>query len=512
MSTAEPARNTSPADDFDPDSASLLGADDAGGSRSRRRWVRAAVVCGVVALAVPAVVIGYVQQKYATSGEMVVAIEERDPFAYPEDPSPRSTRQGQYQGRQLRLVQRDETHFDFVFEPADAAATPQIATVTFHNVDVSRMTPGVPEWTLGDEGLVRIALTDREWNRQQVQFPGPAATTASEDLDAIGRVSIVGGDGWEAANCTVASLAKNCLNGGLWEVLLFHHDDDGRKQMFYQGWYTFPMGHYARLVERNTGLTYRDHWYKLEHWDDPAGTVVNLDGLRTVQSETTLDAAFDPAEPLIVGGEQVRKRRTLSADNVNVWGDLPKRSDTIRFATFIPPGTYDVATPWENEYWRLTRFEGVTHRRVTAADGQTLDELEVAFVGTDGSTNRFLVGGVDLAALPQLPQKSYPKGLYMPMGIGVPPFYQDYADLLAADPMRSPYYSVLLDDADRWIDHHSAAIDGPVMLRDETDPSKLHLFLLSYERHTLVAHLVIDLPKSLFAESGDNADGADDAA
>ena len=455
------------------------------------RWLRrGAVLVGLLVASGAAGGLVYVQQKYATADVTVVPVEERDTFAYPEDPSPRSTRYGQYQGRRLRLVKTDPSHFDFVLEPSDPEANPHVATVTFSNVDVSRMTPGVPSWCLGDEGLTRIALTDREWNRQQVQFPGPAAADAGTDEPVV---RIDGGDGWEASECTVASLAKNCLNGGLWELLLFHHDADGRKQMFYQGWFTFPMGHYARLVEQNTGLDYRDHWYKLEHWDDPAGTVVMLDGLRTVLSESPAAIGFVPDEPLVAHGEQVRKRRTLLADNVTAWGDFPERPD-VRFATFIPPGTYDVGTPWANEYWRLATLEGGTLRRVETAARTAADELELTFIGSDGSTNRFLVGGVDFASLPQLPRRDYPKGLYMPMGIGVPPFYQDYADLLQRDPMDSPYYSVLLDESERWIDHHAAAIDGPVMHRDADDPDLVHLYLLSYERHTLVGHFTFRLP------------------
>ena len=92
-----------------------------------------------------------------------------------------------------------------------------------------------------------------------------------------------------------------------------------------------------------------------------------------------------------------------------------------------------------------------------------------------------------------LPEGAYPKGLYMPMGVGVPPFYQSYADLSANPPAESPYYSVLLDGEDRWVDHHKAAVDGPVLHRDAADPSLIHLYLLSYERHTLIAHLTIRL-------------------
>jgi len=66
--------------------------------------------------------------------------------------------------------------------------------------------------------------------------------------------------------------------------------------------------------------------------------------------------------------------------------------------------------------------------------------------------------------------------------------------LLANDPQESPYYSFLLDAEDRWIDHHKAAIDGPVLLRDVQDLSLVHLFLLSYERHSLIAHIKLTLP------------------
>lgn len=80
----------------------------------------------------------------------------------------------------------------------------------------------------------------------------------------------------------------------------------------------------------------------------------------------------------------------------------------------------------------------------------------------------------------------------MPMGIGVPPFYQSYVDLQKMPPHTSPYFSLLLDEQDGWVDHHQFAIDGPVMHRDEVNPDLLHLYLLSYERHSLIAHFVIN--------------------
>ena len=87
----------------------------------------------------------------------------------------------------------------------------------------------------------------------------------------------------------------------------------------------------------------------------------------------------------------------------------------------------------------------------------------------------------------------------MPMGIGVPPFFQRYEDLQRRLPHQSPYFSILLDGEDRWIDHHRFAIDGPVLHRDATDPDVFHLYLLSYERHSLIAHLVISTGKDAAA-------------
>lgn len=76
------------------------------------------------------------------------------------------------------------------------------------------------------------------------------------------------------------------------------------------------------------------------------------------------------------------------------------------------------------------------------------------------------------------------------MGIGTPPFFQTYNELQQYPPNLGPYVSVLLDETGGWIDHHAVGIDGLVMHLDQKDPGLLHVYLLSYERHTLIAHLV----------------------
>src|SRR5262249_23653847 len=147
---------------------------------------------------------------------------------YPEDPALRSVHFGQYSGRRLKLLQRDPTHFDFALEPLRK----HVATVVFRDVDVSLMTPSEPVWVKGDADLERIALTDRQWNRQKVSFDPHSA-----------QVEVSGGNGFERENLFSAELAKNCLNAGLWEVLLFVREN-GHKALYYHGWFTFPLGHY----------------------------------------------------------------------------------------------------------------------------------------------------------------------------------------------------------------------------------------------------------------------------
>ena len=91
-----------------------------------------------------------------------VPVREYSAAQYPDDPSPKSEHFGKYQGRHLILkTASDDRHFDFVFEPED----PRIARIVFRNVDVSLMTPALPQHVKGHTGLQRIALVDRLENR-----------------------------------------------------------------------------------------------------------------------------------------------------------------------------------------------------------------------------------------------------------------------------------------------------------------------------------------------------------
>lgn len=421
--------------------------------------------------------------KYQKDETMQIRVEEVSTADYPEDPSHRSIHYNKYGNRTLTLVKNDPTHFDFIFQSDD----PSVATITFKDIDFTLYVPIAPKWTKEDFNLEIVALVDREWNRQQVSFPPHSP-----------HLEIVGGDGFEQKNLQSAELARNCLNAGLWEVLLFTNEN-GQKALYYQGWFTFPLGHYKDVFEAMNGTSYWKHWYRLEHWFDPVGRSIDLSKLRAVTAEKEVLALRQPNEKIIVAGEQLRKSRTMNAKDVRCWEDFCKTKN-IQFASFIPPGRYSVNTPWNHEYERIASLEKTFVRRINCPDSvNDRYEIDMFFRSSrTGELLRYIVGGVDLRRLPQLPVKNYPKGLYMPMGIGVPPFYQSYENLKSDPPYKSPYYSLLLDDQDRWINHHEVAIDGPVMHRDESDPNLVHLYLLSYERHSLVGHFLIPLDEVSF--------------
>jgi hypothetical protein len=419
------------------------------------------------------------QSRYKFDNKMAVTLQELSNVDYPANPAPLGKNFQRYTNRNLTIIKRDETHFDFVLEATDK----KTAKIVIKNVNLELLVPKIPQWAKKDPGLEVIALTDREWNRQQVSFPAN-----SKDIE------IIGGDGFEKQNLVEVALANNCLNAGYWEILLFTKEDSN-KTLYYQTWFTFPMGHYKNIFEKINDISYSQHWWRLEHWQDPSGTIVKTDLLRKVIEQKEVATQFPIDEKIIISGEQSRKVRTVLARNLTIWKDFYDNKNEIKFATFRPPGFYDQNKPWGNEYWRIGKFDQAILRKIKPIGvEQTLQEIELAFTDTKtGEKNRLFISGVNLKKLPQLPVENYSKGLYMPMGIGIPPFYQSYEELKNNHPDVSPFFSVLLDLQDRWIDHHHLAVDGSVMHLDKDNPNLLHLYLLSYERNTLIAHFLVNI-------------------
>jgi len=441
----------------------------------RRRLIMSGCIFGTVVLGA---IVARVVIRYRAADSMTIPIQELTNADYPEDPSSRSIHHGKYQGRGLTLVKRDDTHFDFAFEPRHS----HIARIVLKNVDCSLLTPNLPEWVKGKSALERIALAGRQFARQQVRFGGSTSP----------YLEVTGGDGFEKQLLYSAELVKNSLQAGLWEVMLYTHER-GEKTLYYQGWFNFPLGHYKRLFEHNTGLSYWKHFYYLEHESSADGQQVKLEELRTVSREAESRCLQDPNELVFAAGEQARRRRLTMGENVRFWKDYTDAKD-VRFASFVAPGRYRADRLHGHKLNRIEKFEkALTRQIVSCADREPRSEIELIFANSrNGKKCRLIVSGFQWDRLPAAPIEEYPRGRYMPMGIAVPPIFQDYPELAGSAPNRSPYFAMFVDEEGRFLDPHSMGIEGPIVHRDVKYPNWVHLYLMSYERHALVGHWIIE--------------------
>ncbi len=445
---------------------------------SRRGYLRLGVATVVVATAVGGA--AWFHTRYDDTPDQTVPLRSFSNAEYPEDPEPRSLVFGNYPHQHVRVQQIGDTRFQFLLQPASPHAT----VVELAEVDLAHLVAAVPPWVKADANLTKIGLIDREWNRQQVSF--------RRDSPYV-RVHS-GGDGFEERAVSRVDLAGNCLNAGLWELLLFTVEE-GEERVYEHTWFTFPLGLYKQLFERVNGLSYWDYWWSLEHWNDPSGTPVPLDQLRTVVHEWPVHVRVAWEEQPMARWEQRLKRKNIQAPPIYTYRDW--YTQPIQFSSFIPPGYYSLAHPRDTKLHYLAEFRGATLRQIRLKDDeQPLFEIELRFQDSKSQDpNRLVFGGLALGTLPVLSPREYEKGWQVPMGIGNPSFFESYDYLEAHPPMQRSFYGFHLDSQDRWIDHHSVGVDGPLLHRDAADLSIVHLYLLSYERHALVNHFVISCPK-----------------
>lgn len=443
----------------------------------RRIFLLAIPLAGILAAIGTAL---WFQVRYDDAPDQTVTLQAFSNAEYPEDPEDRSLVFGNYPHHRLHIQQIEGSRFRFLLQPGSDHAT----TIELPEVDLAHMVAAVPQWVKGDPDLTRVGLIDREWNRQQVSFRRGTAHVRVHE----------GGDGFEQRSLSRVDLARNCLNAGLWELLLFTVED-GTERVYGHVWFTFPLGLYKDLFERVNGLSYWDYWWSLEHWVDPAGTPIRLDRLRTVEQEWSLvvNARWD--EPPAGRGEQIAKRRNILAPPIHAYRDW--YAQPVQFASFIPPGRYSLSHPRDTQLHYLAELTGAMIRRVRMpAIARPLFEIELAFKsGRTGEPTRMILGGVDLHQLPATTPDRYEQGWQVPMGIGNPSFFESYEQTLSNSPLQRPFYGFHLDAQNRWIDHHAVGVDGPLLHWDAADPSLLHLYLLSYERHAMLNHFVIVCPK-----------------
>ncbi len=405
---------------------------------------------------------------------------------YPEDPELTSHRFGTYPHRRLIIERLDGTRFRFLLEPT----SPHASAIELTDVDLAHFVAAVPLWVKRDADLTKIGLIDREWNRQQVRFPRTSPHVQVRD----------GGDGFEQRVLSRVDLARNCLNAGLWELLLFTMED-GEERVYEHLWFTFPLGLYKQLFEEVNGLSYWSYWWKLEHWVDPSGTPIRLERLRSVEQQWTIQATAQWDEPVAASGEQIRKRKNILTPVAATYHDWYQ--GPVQFASFIPPGRYSRSHPRDTALHYLAELAGATLRQVKLSGGaESLFEIELAFRSNKTQeATRLIVGGLDLKTIPAASPEQYVRGWQAPLGIGNPSFFESYEQVLDNPPVQRTFYGFHLDAQNRWLDHHAVGVDGPLLHWDSDDSSLLHLYLLSYERHALLNHFVLSMPLGFHTHS-----------
>lgn len=445
-----------------------------------RRFVTRSAITAVGVLGFLAVAgLVWFMDRYDERPRQSVTLKSFTDIEYPEDPEPKSRVFARYPHRQLVIERIDGTRFRFLLEPS----TPQATAIELTDIDLAHVVTAVPPWIKTDPDLTKIGLIDREWNRQQVQFSRTSSHIHVRE----------GGDGFEQRALSRVDLARNCLNAGLWELLLFT-TEDGEERVYEHLWFTFPLGLYKQLFEGVNGLSYWSYWWSLEHWVDPTGTPIRLDRLRTVEQEWPAQATARWDEPVAAMGEQALKRQNILTPIAATYRDWYK--EPVRFASFIPPGRYSRAYPRETQLHYLAELTGAIVRRVTLIGGsQSWFEIELAFRSSQtGEATRLILGGLDGATIPVASPERYDLGWEAPLGIGNPGFFESYEEVVVNPPTQRSFYGFHLDSENRWLNHHAVGVDGPLFHWDAEDPSLLHLYLLSYERHALLNHVILAFP------------------
>ncbi|MDE3051754.1 MAG: hypothetical protein KGJ48_17855, partial [Nitrospirota bacterium] len=239
------------------------------------------------------------------------------------------------------------------------------------------------------------------------------------------------------------------------------------------------------------GLSYWSYWWSLEHWVDPSGTPIRMDRLRTVEQERAIEVIARWDEPVAMEGEQVHKRKNILTPVASTYRDWYR--GPVQFSSFIPPGRYSRAHARDTQLHYLAELVGAIVRQVKLVGGsQTLFEIQLDFRShLTGEVTRLILGGLDGPAMPTASPEHYDRGLQVPLGIGNPGFFESYEQVEANPPVQRTFYGFHLDSQNRWLDHHAIGVDGPLLHWDANDPSLLHLYLLSYERHALLNHFTL---------------------
>ena len=421
------------------------------------------------------------KQKEKPTNSFNIAVKELSDKDYPDNPDIEN-RSGHYFSithPTLSLKTINDSTLSFTFLPGNEKSD----TIIFPKIAINTFLPNVPEWVRQDAYLTKIGIINQEWNRQQVKFRRENGYFE------------VKGNSFEQANLVRADIARNCLNSGLWEIILYTKEND-KQIVYYHGWFDFPLDLYEQLFDAHTKLSFDKYKESLVHWKDPKNKKVDLNVLRSPGKKVDINyASLNHHYYPLTGARIWKEKNILVPKDHNVIQDF--LTDSTLFSTFSPPGYYNTKEPRKTELSLLATLKEahvheISNKHIDTAE--TLYEFDLVFNNIDSSKNTHLVfGGIDINQIPRLPLEKHNEGHKMPMGIANHSFYESYETALQNKVTNNPYYGLILDENGNWLDSHAVGIDGPLFFWDAEKKELLHIMILSFERHAFVGHYTIQI-------------------
>lgn len=389
----------------------------------------------------------------------------------------RSSLIGTYTHNNVTFAEKSPGIFDITILPGNSLSD----TIQLKSVNLLEMMPSAPDYLAKNNYLTYLSLLNQEWNRIQVRFNNTLYS--------------IYGNGTEKNIISRVDVANNCLAKGDWEIILFTKENNN-DVLYFQCWFQFPEKLYNKLFELRNGFSIAAYDDALKNYSKEPSQFIDLNSIRTItyETESQFQNLNDQLYPL-KGERQTKAKNIIAPEIYTSINDF--LNDNTKFATFASPGYYTRTQPRATHLSRFQSLNKVTFCKSISHNSKSSEgyELQLQFSDIAGNTTtRLVIGGLQLESLPKLSIDNMHKGWQRPMGFSNHSFYSDYSSIIENSSKDNPYFAVLLDENGKWLDSHDIGIDGPLMFVDENDPSKLHVMVLSFERHAFVGHYVIQIP------------------
>jgi len=373
----------------------------------------------------------------------------------------------------IRFVQTTDSTFSITMVSEKGGDT-----ISFAPMSLMEFIPTIQKRFKSKEYLSHITVVNQEWNRNQVRFDDSYFTVKGERLETITRIDI----------------ARNCLNTYLWEVAAYA-DENGKSKGYYHGWFSFPKKLFVKLFQQRNGEEFEKYAASLENWIAPDNQKIAIEKLREVIAEKEVEFVNHNQEEYLRIGERDKKYQNIMyPKNTTKIQDF--LTDSTLFATFSPPGFYNKKDPRKTELSRLASPDKIVSRKVMtkSLSADSLLEVEVSFNLNDSSKlTTLILSGINLKDIPTLDSSHVNNGWQSSMGFGNHTFYETYKHSQECKTSNNPYFAYLTDEKGRWIDSHKVGVDGPLLYLDAENENRLHVLILSFERHAVVGHYSYEL-------------------